>query len=80
MARGWESKSVEAQQDEASRDRVSRPQLTAEQQVIAERRTALELTRSRTAADLDRATAPHHRSMLELAIATIDEQLAQLGN
>lgn len=79
MARGWESKSVEAQQDEASRDRVSKPQLTAEQRTIAERRATLELTRARTAADLNRATAPHHRRMLEQAIATIDEQLAQLG-
>ena len=77
MARGWESKSVEAQQDEASRDRVSKPQLTPEQRTIAERRATLELTRARTAADLNRATASHHRRMLEQAIATIDEQLAQ---
>jgi hypothetical protein len=79
MARGWESKSVESQQDEASRDRVRKPQLTTEQRTIGERRTALELTRARTAADLGRATAPHHRKMLEQAIATIDERLAQLG-
>ena len=80
MARGWESKSVEAQQDEASRDRVSKPQLTPEERRTAERRTALELARARTASDLERATAPHHRRMLEQAIATIDEQLAQLVN
>ena len=78
MARGWESKSVEAQQDEASRDRVSKPQLTAEQRAIAARRATLELSRARAAADLGRATAPPHRRMLEQAIATIDEQLAQL--
>ncbi len=80
MARGWESKSVEAQQNEASRDRVSKPQLTAEQRTIAERRTTLQLTRARTAADLERATAAHYRRMLEQAIAAIDKQLAQLGN
>lgn len=80
MARGWESKSVEAQQDEASRDRVSKPRLTAEQRMIAERRATLELTRARTAADLERATAPPHRRMLEQAIATIDEQLTHLGS
>ena len=78
MARGWESKSVEAQQDEASRDRVSKPQLTPEQQAIAGRRATLELARARALADLGRATAPHHRRMLELAVTTIDEQLAQL--
>jgi hypothetical protein len=78
MARGWESKSVEAQQDEASRERVKKPQLTAEQRAVAERRATLELTRARAADDLTRATAAHHRKMLEQAIATIDEQLAQL--
>ena len=78
MARGWESKSVEAQQDEASRERVKKPQLTAAQQAVAERRATLELTRARAAAELTRATAAHHRKMLEQAIATIDEQLAQL--
>ena len=80
MARGWESKSVEAQQDEASRARVNKPQLTAEQRTIVDRRATLELTRARTVADLDRATPPHHRRMLEQAIATIDEQLAHLGD
>ncbi len=79
MARGWESKAVEAQQDEASRERVHKPSLTAEQCAIAERRATLELSRARAAADLNRATAPPHRRMLEQAIATIDEQLAQLG-
>jgi hypothetical protein len=78
MARGWESKSVEAQQDEASRERVRKPQLTPEQQAIAQRRTTLELTRARAIGDLERARAPHHRRMLEQAVATIDEQLAQL--
>ncbi len=78
MARGWESKAVEAQQDEASRAQVRKPALSAEQRVIAERRATLELTRARAVADLNRATALPHRRMLEQAIATIDEQLAQL--
>jgi len=78
MARGWESKAVEAQQDEASRAQVRKPSLSAEQRVIAERRATLELTRARAVADLNRATALPHRRMLEQAIATIDEQLAQL--
>ena len=78
MARGWESKSVEAQQDEASRDRVRKRQLSPAEQAAAERRATLELTRARTAADLARATAPHHRLMLERALAAIDEQLENL--
>ena len=78
MARGWESKAVEAQQDEAARAPVRKPALTAEQRAVAERRATLELTRARSVADLNRATALPHRRMLEQAIATIDEQLAQL--
>lgn len=38
----------------------------------------LTLTRSRALADLEHATAPPHRRMLEQAIAALDEQLAQL--
>ena len=78
MARGWESKGVEAQQDEAARAVAQKPALTADQRAVAERRATLELTRARAAADLNRATALPHRTMLEQAIATIDEQLAQL--
>jgi hypothetical protein len=78
MARGWESKSVEAQQDEASRDRVRKPHLTPEQRTTAERRATLELARAKSAADLGRATAPHHRRMLEAAIKALDSQLAGL--
>jgi len=79
MARGFESKSVESQQEEAARERVTRPTLTPEQRALAERRASLELNRARAAADLGRATAPQHRKMLEQAIATIDEQLAHLS-
>jgi hypothetical protein len=78
MARGWESKSIESQQEEASRTRAPKPALTAEQRALQERRTTLELSRARTADDLNRATAPHHRRMLEQALANIDEQLSQL--
>jgi len=79
MARGWESKSIEAQQDEAQRGRVVRAELTPEQRAMQERRQMLILTRARAIADLERATAPPHRRMLEQAIAVLDEQLAQLS-
>ena len=78
MARGWESKSVEAQQDEAARERVRKPQLTPRQQATAERRATLELARARAASDLERATAPQHRRMLERALEAIDDQLRAL--
>ena len=76
MARGFESKSVEFQQEEAQRDRPVKPALTAEQKAALERRETLELTRARAAADLSRATAPAHRRMLEQALAALDEELA----
>jgi hypothetical protein len=78
MARGWESKSVEAQQEEASRSQRPRPEPNPEDRTRAERRRSLELTRRRAVDDLSRATAPAHRSMLEQTIASIDEQLATL--
>lgn len=79
MARGFESKSVEAQQEEAARGRVkARPQMTPEQQAMEHRRRALELARSRACDDLSRATAPVHRRMLEEAIAALDQQLEDL--
>jgi hypothetical protein len=78
MARGWESKSIEAQQEEASRSRAKGPALTEAQRVAAERRRTLQLTRTRAEADLARATAPAHRRMLEQALEAIDQQIASL--
>ena len=78
MARGWESKSIEAQQDEAERGKNRRPTLSEAERALEARRRTLLLTRTRAADDLSRATAPHHRRMLEGTIAAIDEQLARL--
>lgn len=79
MARGWESKAIEAQQEEAARARPKGPAPTPEQNARDERRRLLELTKKRVMDDLSRATAPAHRTMLEQAIQTLDEQLAALG-
>ena len=78
MARGWESKSVESQQDDAARRKDVRPALTPEEQERLVRRRTLELSRARLAADLDRASAPPHRRMLERALAELDAQLESL--
>jgi hypothetical protein len=78
MARGWESKSVEAQQEEASRTRKPRRAPTREELDRSDKRRALELTRKRMADDLTRATVPAHRQMLEQALASLDDQLATL--
>jgi hypothetical protein len=78
MARGWESKSVEAQQEEASRAQGKAPKLTREEAAREEKRRALQLARKRAVADLARASAAAHRSMLEQAITSLDKQLAEL--
>jgi hypothetical protein len=81
MARGWESKSVEAQQEEAGRlDRRKggRAALGPEDRLKAERRRSLELARTRAADDLTRATASAHRRMLEQTLAALEAQLRDL--
>lgn len=75
MARGFDSKSVEAQQEEAMRDKKVGPMLTSEQRDVLTRRRGLDMSRARAVADLSRATSPAHRHMLEQAIAALDEQL-----
>ena len=73
---------VEFQQEEAARKRASSSAgaLTPEQQAAVARRQGLELARARAAADLERATVPAHRRMLEQAIAALDEQLKTPAN
>ena len=78
MARGWESKSVEAQQEDATRRAARGRPARAEDPVVRERRRALELARTRAQNDLARATAPAHRQMLEGALAALDRQIAAL--
>jgi hypothetical protein len=52
--------------------------MTSEQRAAEGRRQALQLSRARAAGDLDRATVPAHRRMLEAAIKALDDQLATL--
>jgi hypothetical protein len=79
MARGWESKSIEAQQDAAARARTSVPAKTEAQLAAEDKRRTLSLTRARAVDDLSRAVNPCHRRMLEQTIAAIDAQLAELS-
>jgi hypothetical protein len=79
MARGWESKSIEAQQQEAANAVAAnvRPR-TPEEREQASRRRTLELARARAVADLSGARTPAHRQMLERAIADLDAELGRL--
>jgi len=79
MARGFESKQVEAQQEEAARPRTTAAARSREEAERIDRRRTLELSRARLAADLGRATVPAHRQMLEQALAALDGQLRELS-
>ena len=81
MARGWESKSVEQQQEEMMERRQTgpAPRSPAEQQQ-ERKREGLRLSRERLAQQLQAAGNPRHRQMLEQAIAEVDAQLSGLGD
>ena len=76
MARGWESKSVEQQQDEAALSKGGyKAPLTAEQIAEEHRRQSIELSRQRILQQLQVACNPRHRAMLERALADLEKQL-----
>ena len=78
MSRGWESKSVEEQQNQAARE--PKADNRAANAAEAERkrlRQSLEMQRERILSE--RTASPHRRSALELALADIEERLAELG-
>ena len=81
MARGFESKSVEFQQEEAQRRRDQKKErpLSEEERVRNQRRLTLELARARAAADLVRAVSPAQHEMLRRAIAALDAELGKLA-
>jgi len=77
MARGWESKSVEQQQELATSEAEQRkPQLSPAQISAEQRRQTLQLSRQRILQQLEVASNPRHRQMLESALADLDAQLA----
>lgn len=82
MSKGWESKNVEEQQAQAaSASRTSgEPPAPTDARAEADRRRkiqALEMQRERVLSE--RTSSPHRRSALELALATIERDLEQLG-
>ncbi|MFZ0417168.1 MAG: hypothetical protein WBQ74_11230 [Candidatus Sulfotelmatobacter sp.] len=80
MARGWESKSVELQQDDArSSTGENKPRLTPAQREIESRKEGLRLSRSRILEQLHSSENPRYRKVLEQALAMLDEQIVRLG-
>lgn len=78
MARGWESKSIESQQDDAQAKGAKRPELTSEERDRLQRRAGLELALAQAQAELESASQPAHRDMLRLKMEALRVQLAEL--
>ena len=78
MARGWESKSVEAQQEAAATGTRKQAPLSAADAARPTERMTLQLARARAQADLQTACAAAHRAMLEHAIADLDKKISAL--
>jgi len=74
MARGFESKQVESQQQDREARGANEQAEVADPVAAATRRT-LELSRARALHDLQNARNPAHRAMLEQAIAALTAQL-----
>ncbi len=79
MARGWESKSVEAQQQEAAEPGASaKPRLTRQEAEKIREIQALRLSLRRVMDQLQNSQAPLHRAMLEQASADLRLKIEKL--
>jgi hypothetical protein len=80
MARGWESKSVEAQIDmaeaHAARKSTSRKAPTPESLEIIRKKENLLLSRTRVVRELGSAQNPRYKAVLNKALAELDAQLS----
>ena len=78
MARGWESKSVEAQIDAAQvpRNLVSRRQQSPESIELMRKKENILLSRTRVVRELQTSQNPRYRAVLSKALADLDAQLS----
>jgi hypothetical protein len=80
VARGWESKSVEAQQAEASDKSAIRrpPPLSSEQAARWREKESLRLSRERVLQQLETTQNPRHRKLLQDSLADLEQKLNSL--
>jgi hypothetical protein len=79
MARGWESKSVEAQQEDAvSRSSSRKPRLAPEEAALLRERESLRLSLKSIVEQLDRTRDARRRAMLEQARTELEQELEQM--
>jgi hypothetical protein len=80
VARGWESKSVEAQQAEAGdKSAPSRPLMSAEEAARWREKESLRLARLRVQKQLEENQNPRHRELLQEALQDLDSKLSRLN-
>jgi hypothetical protein len=81
MARGWESKSVEAQIEEsaATKKPAARAQeLSPTQITMLRERENLELSRTRVKREIATSTNPRYQEILKKALADLESKLGHL--
>ena len=78
MARGWESKAIESQQDDARTARQTRRDLTPDERAAAQRRATVELAIANTQAEIQAACRPAHRDMLRLKLEALKAELGTI--
>ena len=81
MARGWESKSVEAQIDMAEHHTATARAkvLSAESLDLLRKKESILMSRTRVVRDLENAQNPRYRVVLSKALADLDAQLSTLA-
>ncbi|MBV9959116.1 MAG: hypothetical protein JO360_11880 [Acidobacteria bacterium] len=81
MARGWESKSVadQIEEDERAKEEMEqRAELSPEMRARQERLDTLNLSRARTLDQLERATNPAYRQMLQRSLRALEAEIEEL--
>jgi hypothetical protein len=79
MARGWESKSVEAQQELAAEKRTpEKPRLTPEDAARLREKESLRLSLQNVAQQLEHSHNTRYRSILEQARADLERKIKEL--
>ena len=79
VARGWESKSVEAQQMEAGEpSSPRRSKMSPEEAALFRERESLRLSRQKVLQQMKASSNPRHQKLLQNALAGLDEKLSQL--
>ena len=81
MARGWQSKSVEAQIDMAEhRSATARAKVLSEESLdLLRKKESILMSRTRVVRDLENAQNPRYRAVLSKALRDLDAQLSTLA-